>query len=156
MTGYTINTAGATALAAATAKTLLNVIAGANDSPYIVEFGVSFDGVTASAVPVAVELVMSTQATAGTTTAQTPQQIRGWPTQTGNCTAAVNYTIEPTVLTVIKTWLVTPNGGVLVVQFPLGREPQGVVAASTIGKGLGIRCTAPAIVNVRAYLEYEE
>lgn len=153
--GYTVVTP-VVALAAGVAKSIMAVIAGANDSPTITEIGISFDGVTASAVPVLIELCQSTQATAGTTTAFTPLQIRGWPTQVANCTAAVAYTAEPTVLTIIKQWLLTPNGGLIVLQNPLGREPQGVVAAGIIGKGLIIRCTAPAAVNARGYLEYEE
>lgn len=152
---YTVVTPSC-ALSAATAKSIMSVIAGAADAATLVEFSVSFDGVTASAVPVLVELCQSTQATAGTTTAFTPLQIRGWPGGAATCTAGVNYSAEPTVLTVVKQWWLTPNGGVLVIQQPLGREPQTIVAASTIGKALIVRCTAPATVNVRGYLEYEE
>lgn len=156
--GYTVvfGSGGAIALTAATAKTVANVIAGANDSPTITEICVCFDGTTASNAPVLIELCQSTQATSGTSTAFTPLQIRGWPTQAANCTAAVNYTAEPTVLTIIKNWLVTPNGGTFVIQSPLGREAQGVVAASTAGKGMCLRITAPNAVNTRGYIEHEE
>jgi len=51
---------------------------------------------------------------------------------------------------------VTPNGGLLVIQFPLGREQVGTIAGASAGKGQLLRCNAPANVNVRGYLEFEE
>jgi len=150
--GYVVSTIGSLALAATTAKTILNVISGANALTRIVELSVSFDGVTATAVPAVVELVSSTQAGAGTPgTTPTIYQMRG-PTRTVQATAAQNYSAEPTVLSPWKRWLVPVFNGLLVVQFPLGREPEQIVTADAIG----IRVTAPAIVNVSAFLEWEE
>ena len=114
---YTAETTADVALSAATAKTILNVIAAANGLLRIIEFGVSFDSVTAAAEPVTVELCKSTQATAGTSTAHTIVQ-SGGPTRTVQGTARRNYTAEPTALTVIKRWLVHPQTGI-VMQFPL-------------------------------------
>lgn len=148
--GYTVESNGDIALTAATAKTVLNAIAAANGLLRIAEMGVSFDGVSVTAEPVTVELCSSTQATAGTSTSHTIAQSRG-PTRTVQGTAARNYTAEPTVLTVLKRWLVHPQTG-LVVQSPLGREPEQTVTAD----GLCIRCTAPANVNCQAYMEFEE
>jgi hypothetical protein len=71
-------------------------------------------------------------------------------------TAAESYSVEPTVLTQWKQWLVTPNGGLLVIQFPLGREPVTDVSGGPTTKGIGLRDTAPAVVNARAYIEFEE
>jgi hypothetical protein len=145
----------AVALAAATAKTIMNLIAGANQQARITELSVSFDGVTASAVPVLVELCQSTQATAGTPGASpTPGIIKGL----GACgaTAGNAYSAEPTALTMIKQWLITPNGGTFIIQSPLGREAETNVSGSSTVKALAVRCTAPAIVNVRGYIEFEE
>lgn len=148
--GYVAETTADVALSAATAKTILNVINAANGLIRIVELGVSFDGVSSTAEPVTVELCSSTQATAGTSTSHTIVQTRG-PTRTVQATAARNYTAEPTTLTVIRRWLVHPQSGI-VIQFPLGREPEQVTTAD----GLCIRCTAPATVNAQAYIEFEE
>lgn len=148
-TGYTIETNGAVALAAATAKTVLNVIGVANATFQITEFAISFDGASSTAVPVLVELCRSTQATAGTSTAATVHQGRG-PTRTAQCSGAVNYTAEPTVLTTYRRWLVHPQAG-MVMQFPLGREPDQSGAA-----GLALRVTAPAAVNCQGHIEFEE
>jgi hypothetical protein len=155
MTGGTA-TAGAAALAAATAKTLVMITAATANQPAVVEIGVSFDGVAASAVPVLVELVSGTATTTGTVVAQTPKQLRGWPAQTAQTTGQITITAEPTVQLVNRKWLVTPNGGLFVVQFPLGREPTGLVTATTDAKTWSLRATAPAIVNAHAYMEFEE
>lgn len=147
---YTAETNGDVALTAATAKTVLNVINAANALIRIIEFGVSFDGTSSSAEPVTVELCSSTQATAGSSTAHTIVQAGG-ATRTVQATAARNYSSEPTVLTVLKRWLVHPQTGI-VLQSPLGREPEQVVTAD----GLCLRLTAPAAVNAQAYIEFEE
>lgn len=151
--GYSVVT-GAIALAAATAKSALGVIAAATGGITLVEFGVSFDGTSAAAVPVLVELCATSAATAGTGTAFTPVLLRGDPADVAQATAAVNYTAEPTVLAVLKQWLVSPTSGLLV-QAPLGRE---IVAgaSATARKGLVLRLTAPAAVNARCYAEFEE
>lgn len=150
--GYTTCNLADVALTAATAKTVLNLINSANGLIRLCEIGIGFDGVTSTAEPVVVELCSSTQGAAGTaTTSAAPVQFRG-PTRAPLATAGQNYTAEPTTLTVIKTWLVRADGGSLVIQFPLGREPEQVVTAD----GLCLRCTAPANVNARAYLEHEE
>ena len=148
--GYVVNNTADVALTAATAKSILAVINAANGLIRATGLGVSFDGVSATAEPVTIELCRSTQATAGTTTAFTPLQVRG-AVRTVQATAAVNYTAEPTVLTVTHTWLVHPQSG-FTIQFPFGREPEQTASANA----LTVRCTAPAGVNVRGWLEFEE
>lgn len=148
---YVAQTEGAVALSAATAKTVLNVIAGANKGFKISELSFGFDGVTASAVPVLVELCRSTQAGAGTSTAVTPRFVSGNPAISCQATAAKNYSAEPTVLTPIREWLLTPNSGTLIIPQPLGREFE-----PTAGQAIALRMTAPAAVNTRGYIEFEE
>ncbi|MBG0830507.1 hypothetical protein HS041_22355 [Planomonospora sp. ID67723] len=150
MATYTVETNGDVALTAATAKTIMSAINAANSILKLVELSVSFDGTTANAEPVTVELCSSTEAGAGTATSHTPAQVSG-PTRTIQGTAKRNFTAEPTVLTVLKRWLVHPQSGLLI-QFPLGREPMQVVTADA----LVVRCTAPAGVNVQGYMEIEE
>lgn len=149
---YTVETAGDIALVAATAKTVMNAINGTNSIEKLIELSVSFDGVTAAAESVTVELCKSTQAGAGTATSHTMAQ-SGGPTRTAQGTAARAYTAEPTVLTVIKRWLIHPAGGGLLIQGPLGREIAEQIASA---QGLCVRCTAPAGVNVQGYMEIEE
>jgi hypothetical protein len=150
-------TGGAAALAAATAKTLVLINTAAVSPPSIVEVGISFDGVTSSAVPVLVELVSGTAGTAGTPRAALAagKQLRG-VTAASQTTCADTYTVEPGTQLVNRKWLVSPNGGLFVIQFPLGREPSGIVTAATDAKTWSVRATSPATVNAHAYIEFEE
>jgi hypothetical protein len=151
--GYVIETAGAIALTAATAKTILNIINGTNAITRLTAFHIGFDGVTPTAVPVLVEIGYCTQASAGTPTGGTftPTQVRG-PTRTPQALGSRNYSAEPTVITSWFPFLFPAFNGSVIMQFPLGREPEQIVTAD----GLLLRCTAPAAVNVRGWLEFEE
>lgn len=148
--GYTVESNGDIALVAATAKTILSFINAANAISRCVELSVSFDGVSGAAEPVTVELGFCTEAGAGTATAHTIVQGRG-PTRTVQGSAKRAFSAEPTAITVWKRWLVHPQAG-LVIQFPLGREPEQIVTADSIV----VRCTAPAAVNCQGYIEIEE
>jgi hypothetical protein len=147
---YTASTSAAVALSAATAKTVIGWKAHANSGLLLTGYNIGFDGVTASAVPVLVEICYCTWATnsPGTnSTSLTPTQELGRVIAVG-ATAARNWSAEPTALTVMREILLTPNGGTIVYDFPLGTEPDCALA-----EGFAIRCTAPAVVNVRATLK---
>jgi hypothetical protein len=150
--GYSIVTGGAVALSAATAKTILGVKSHANFGIDLKKFKLSFDGVTATAVPVLVEVCAATFATnsPGTaSTAVTPAQLYGRAVTVG-ATAAKTWTTEPTVLTTIAEFLLTPVGGTVFYDWPLGDTPD-----SPVSEGFVLRCNAPAGVNVRASMEFE-
>jgi hypothetical protein len=156
-TGSTITPPASPAAVATstTAKTVLALLAGTANQPSITEFGISSDGATGTLL---VEIGYLTAATAGTTTSGTVMQIRGWPAQTSANTHAYNYTVEPTAYSIIARQFILPMPFTpFVMQFPLGREPTGVVTAATAGKTIGVRVTASTgTPNVRAYFEYEE
>jgi hypothetical protein len=144
---YDVPGGAAVALAAATAKSVLGVKAHANSGLLVTRFSVAFDGVTASAVPVFIELCYSTFATNSPGTASTtvtPLQRSGRSLAVG-FTAAKTWTTEPTVLTTLRSFDLTPNGGVLMYDYPLGTEPD-----CNLAEGFVIRVTAPAVVNVVA------
>lgn len=144
---YRAVTGGAVALAAATPKTVIGVKSAADFGLDLTKVRFSFDGVTASAVPVLIELCYCTWATnpPGTnSTSITPVQSTGRVIAHG-VTAGKTWSTEPTVLTVIDEQLFTPAGGAEVYDFPLGDEPD-----CALSEGFAIRFTAPAIVNVRA------
>lgn len=151
-TGYACSTEGAVALSAATAKTILGVKAHANSGLQLKGFEIAFDGVTASGVPVLIELLYSTFASnsPGTnSTSTTPRQSYGRALAAG-FTSGKTWTAEPTVLTMLKEFLLTPNGGLIAYQWPLGQEPDCALA-----EGFVVRCNAPAAVNVRATMYVE-
>lgn len=147
--GYTAKTEGEVALSAATAKTILAVIAPAQFGIDLRSVEIAFDGVTAANEPVLVEIVSSTQAGAGTSTSATVNQVYGRAITAG-FTAARNYTAEPTVLTAIDEFSLTPNGGLIIRDWPLGEGFD-----QDVSKALGIRCTAPQTVSVRATMKFE-
>lgn len=150
--GYATNTEGAVALSAAAAKSVLGVSAPAQFGVDLKKFRVGFDGVTASAVPVLIELCYATFATNGpgtNSTATTVDQVYG-RTITAGFTGGRNWTTEPTVLTPIDEWLLTPAGGLVIYDFPLGDTPD-----TAVSNGFVLRLNAPAAVNVRATLFFE-
>lgn len=150
---YAINSA---IFAAGTAvHTDLVAIAPAGHGLSLVEAAVSFDGVTASAVPVYMEVCTSTQATAGTGgTAPNVALVRGRSTGGSAPTASGSHTAEPTVLTRVRHWYISPNGSTFIYPLPLGREIECDSSAGTV-KGLAMRSTPPAAVNLAAYMEVE-
>lgn len=146
---YQVDTQGAVALTAATAKTALFVVAPSGHGMALKKFSIGFDGVTASAVPVLWEVNYltaasnSTPGTGNTTQSANVFQIAGRAI-TSAFLAGSACTSEPTVQTNIRSNLLTPNGGLLVYDFPLGDEPD-----TAVSNGFAIRLTAPAAVNVR-------
>ena len=140
--------AGSTALVAATAKTAIEIGGAAAGGFVIVEMKITFNGVTASAVPVTCDL--TTFAASGTGTAYTPNKVSHPSDRVAHSTAEINATVEPATQTIIDSFFIPPTSG-FVEQFPLGREKR--IAASGF---FGIRLTAPAIVNYLVTLFLEE
>lgn len=134
------------------AKTVLNAIAGANQPVQIIEWGVSFDGVTSSAVPATVNLCQSTQATAGTSGGSVPAvvQLRGRATS-AQFTVGHNYTAEPTALTVIEQVFVPQYNGIYVRSYGMNEGPDTDLSGGTV-KALCIRVNVSANVNCLAYM----
>lgn len=154
--GYIIRS-GSCALTASTAKTVLMTVIPAQFGLDLKKIRIEFDGVTAANAPVLIELVTSTNATNSTPgTGNTSSGQVGTVAQiygrsiTNGFTGFANCTSEPTVLTAVDEFLLTPNGGVLFYDWPLGDTPDFPVSS-----GVGIRCTAPNNVNVRASMIFE-
>lgn len=150
--GYACKTEGAVTLTAATAKSIIGAKAHANSGLQVKGFEVAFNGTSAAAVPVLVELCYCTFATnsPGTaSTSTTPQQTYG-RALTAGFTSGKTWTTEPTTVTPIKELLLTPNAGLVAYQYPLGTEPD-----CALGEGFVIRCNAPAGVDVRSTLNVE-
>lgn len=144
---YSLQTGAAVALSAATAKTVLGIICPSSFGIDLLGMDIAFDGVTASAVPVLLEICTSTLATNSTpgtnNTTGTVNQTAGRAITAG-FTGFYASTSEPTVLTSVWSTMLTPNGGSLVYDFP--RDANIDTAASA---GICFRFTAPAAVNTR-------
>lgn len=147
--GYSITTQGAVTLSASTAKTILAIKAGSDLGVDLLGFDVGFVGTTVTDAPVLIELCACTFGSAGTSSSATVRQLYGRAAGTG-FTGSRNYSAEPTALTVIRECTLTPAGGTIVYDYPLGMSPD-----SPLGEGFALRCTAGAGVNVHATLRFE-
>lgn len=144
-----VTTEGEIALSAATAKTILQLVAAANHKVAVKGFSVSFDGTSVTAEPVQVDLIRQTSAGSGGTAA-TPYA-EDTSSETVQTTAVKGCTSEPTGTTIIlRRYDVHPQTG-FEVRFNSDDE---IVLAG--GGRLGIRCTAPATVNALAHFSFEE
>ena len=135
------------ALAAGTAKTVLQVIAPTNQRLRVRRYSVAFDGTSATAEPVQIRVLR--QSTAGTMSSLTPVKLSAG-SETVQATAQHTATAEPTAGDVLDAFECHPQSGFDVVL------PADMPIEIPGGGRLGIECTAPAVVNVRAKIWFEE
>lgn len=139
------------ALSAAAAKSLwlLNPI----NNTTLIEFGVGFDGSTAT-TPIQVMLYRTTTLGTPAGSAPTINKIDPNSQASGMTSALTNLTTEATAIDVLQAWPVAANNGLFVIQYPLGREPFGVAA----GARIGLLAKTPASVspNATSYVMWEE
>jgi len=141
------NTA-AVALVAATEKTAVQVNAPAQQRLLVKRVGIFFDGASTTAVPVLVKLILVS--TAGTNTALTLSKLVSSDSETIQSTAGENATAEGTNSTLLDQWFIHPQMG-LDLTYAFGQEK--VVVG---GGRVAIKCTAPATVNVRTKIDFDE
>jgi hypothetical protein len=142
-------TEGEIALTAATAKTILQIVAPTNQRLLMKSFAISFDGTSSSAEPVNVELCV--QSSAGTSSAGTPVKDGDPGSETLQSTSRITITAEPTTGNILRRYLFHPQGGGIERVFSFDEA-----IAIPGGTRLGLRCTAPANVNAVAHMTYEE
>ncbi|MGI5274879.1 hypothetical protein ACQEUU_37500 [Nonomuraea sp. CA-218870] len=152
--GYSVVTGAAVSLSASTAKTVLGVLAPSEFGLDLKKVWFGFTGVTANEAPVLCEVCVATfatnaPATNSTTLTTSVRQVYGRAIDHG-VTAARNWTSEPTVLTPIAEFPLTPNGGTLLYDWPLGDTPDCAPS-----NGFALRFTAAASVSVRASMTWE-
>lgn len=135
-------------LAAATAKTVLQVTAPANQRVKIKGWGVYFDGTSVSAEPVEIKLMRQT--TSGTMTSVTPEKCDDSLPETVQSTAGVNASVEPTYGGVLQYREIHPQAGY---EHSFGVGDEDWIKG---GGRVGIVCTAPATVNVIPWIKCEE
>lgn len=125
------------------------------------ELGISFNGTSSTATPLTVSLVRSSGSPAnpgsnGLTQAATPLDpsapASSFTAYAPLATALWTGGTTPTAGVILRSWLVPPTSGI-VIQFPLGQEPDG---PATTGSGLSISVAAPATAGAIAYLVWSE
>jgi hypothetical protein len=148
---YSATTEGENALAAATAEVVLWLMGATTVRPRVVEWGVSFDGVSATAEPVQVKIFRTTSA--GTTPTATVEKPWDLAQPAAQAIAAKGFGTPPSLETTpLAHYEVHPQAGI-VIQYPLGRE---IVIDDATTDGFALECTAPAVVNASAYVVWEE
>lgn len=145
--GGSLTTSAEVALVAATAKTVLQLVAPANTVLAVGGFELSFDGVSNTAEPVIIQLLRQT--TAGTMTSRTPLKTKDRSTALA-ATGQENATANPTAGDILKTFHVHPQAGVI---YPFNIDGEIEIAG---GARLGLNLTAPANVNCLATINFEE
>lgn len=147
---YTCTTEGEEALAAATAETLVQVRGSASVKTRLLAWGVSFDSTSATAEPVLVRLVRQT--TDGTGTGAS--EVKNDPDDPAALVTTFHtFSAEPTLGDILEEYDVFPGGIPFVIQYPLGDEP--IIDSDTASR-MAIVVTAPAIVNVVAWMRWRE
>ena len=140
------------AVASNTTKTLLQLHNDVFGPAKVIEWGISFDGISSTATPARVKLIRQT--TGGTMT-----QVGGGVkydslVTTSNASYRIGATAEPTLTAdVYEIHQVTPTGGLLVKQYPLGRE-----LTLNSGERLGLVVTAGpnSAASALGYIVWEE
>lgn len=131
-------------LTAGIVETALQVVAGASKRAEVIRWSVSFNGTDGTKAPVRVELMRQTSA--GTSTAYTPKKIDpagDAPLLTGRTA----FTAEPTTDDVLETYYVSPNAGLLVIEYAPDDRPR-IAAAGR----MAIRLLANDAVSFNAYM----
>jgi hypothetical protein len=136
---------GSQALAAATAETVLQLVAPTNQRLRIQGFSITVAGTS----PVDLTVRVVRQTTAGTSgTAVTPIKLEPGAAETIQTTAATNFSAEPTSTDVLEFKRLQGSFEKL---YPLGQE---LIIAG--GGRIGIECTCTAIATVAAEIRFEE
>lgn len=149
---YTV-TNGTVFAATTGAKTVLNIIAGANQAVLLKAVELSLDGVTASAVPATADVCQSTQGAAGTA-GVTPTIVQSsGRTLASQATAGANYSAEPTTLTTIEKFFIPQFMGLKQWELPLGSEYETDFSGGTI-KAVCVRINVSANVNVLCTMRF--
>lgn len=129
-------------------KTLLQIVAAANQRVKIKEWSISFDGIVNTDAPIQVTLVRQT--TAGTMSSLTPEKFNESDQETLQTTAQHTATVEPTTGNTVQAEQVHPQGG-YTWQAPFGGE---LVVEG--GNRLGISVLAGVDVNAKVRVVFEE
>lgn len=130
MAEYSIQAAGVTLTTAATKSLIL--ANPAVDAFVVIQVSISLDNVTTDAEPVLFDLYRTV--TLGTPAGTTATVVKYDPSDaSAGTTGLTSLTTEPTSVEIIDSWYVSPHSGLLVIQWPLGREPRAAAAGSRIG-----------------------
>ncbi len=139
---------GAIVVAAATAETLLQLVAPTNIRVVLIGYGIGGTGTSNTETPGIVNV--QRQTSAGTSSAQTPLQLQDTITEALQSTGRDLFTVEPTLGDLLRRHTVHPQAA-LDLRDSFSRE----IIIGTVGR-LGISVTYAQAQTLEAYLDFEE
>lgn len=145
---------GSTALAAATAQTLIQMIAPTNQRCAVNEFKIGFDGTNSANTPATVKIARNTTAGTATNTTVAPVKVNEPPgvSETLQLNYQTVFTVEPTLGVICDTFFMPVFGGIFAQALaPFSNE---IIIAG--GTRLGWQLTAAQVVNATLSIWYEE
>lgn len=151
---HAYNVPGGDQTVATTTKTLIQLVTGATRRLWVTEFAVSGKSVNSADVSVRIELVRQTSVGVGSATisaASIGNIFEGQPAMIA--TALEGFSSEPTGGTEIVggPWYLSPVGGLLILQVPLGTEYEMAISSR-----LGLRAITPQSTVLRANIKVRE
>lgn len=156
MTLYTAYAETPYVVLTADTSSIMEVIGDADVTAKLVEFSISFNGVSSTQAPILVKLRQITATGTGTACSEVAVQRSGKTAP--QVQAKHTLTVEPTMVATVALgqWYVHPQGGLLLVQYPLGREP--VICDGVAAQGLALELTSASGVTPTAacYMTWDE
>lgn len=145
---------GATALVAATAQTMIQMVAPANQRGAVYQTKVSFDGTNSANTPATIKVARNTTAGTATNTAVAPIKVNepNGVSETLQFTYQTVFTVEPTLGVIVDTYLEPVFGGIVAQSLT---PFQGEILIPG-GTRLGFQVTAAQVVNCSVSVWYEE
>lgn len=153
-TQYVVSSNAVAHTGSSASKTILQIATTSSVRAKIVEWGVTFNGTTATNVPCTVFLQRQTSAGTGGVAISSNYGVNGMdeqmPSASTTALQGIWATTEPTAGVILCAPYVPPTSG-LVIQYPLGQEPWVKVSS-----WLGIVVNAPNAVSVNGWIKFEE
>lgn len=123
------NATAASSASPTTIATIYPSVSATGPAPVLCEFGISFNGNSSVDYPIRVDLINHASTAAGTTSIT----VQKWSRSVSGSTVVAFTTQTLVSPNVLSSWYVHPQGGNLVIQYPLGREPVISDASSAYG-----------------------
>jgi hypothetical protein len=152
---YTVQTGATPTNSSGSIQTIIAVSnTGTDFGIQLKKFRIAFNGVTASNPPLPIRIYTTNGTAAGTAgTTPTVVQAAGRTLASTNIAGGAYYSAEPTTKAYFDEFLLTPNGGTVIYDFPLGDEPDTQLGGAT-AVVLGLELGAGTVVGVTGALYF--
>lgn len=151
---WVANTTAESTLASSSSKALIRLIAPSSFSVKIKEWGVFFDGISATAEPVVVQLC-AVDTSFGNYTTHTPARRAGRPSAAQSVVQTMNTSSGPTIFSILATREIHPQSGYQE-KFSYGDEIIICGVTTAAGGAVALIVNSPSSVNAMGEIVFEE